>query len=195
MLGPRSDEDLMASYAAGDEVALDELFSRYAPVLLRVLQRQVAGREEAEDLVQQTFLQLHRARYDFDSARKFRPWVFTIALNLRREHSRRVRRRAEWPLEHAPDLASEPHQRARADAARDLERALATLPAEQREIIELHWLEGLSFQEVAEVLGTTRGAAKVRAHRGYALLREALEREPPTVRANKLRNQIRGEGV
>lgn len=195
MLGPSSDEDLMASYAAGDEVALDQLFSRYAPVLLRVLQRQVASREEAEDLVQQTFLQLHRARYDFDKKRKFRPWVFTIALNLRRAHSRRVRRRAEWPLEHAPDFAIEPYQRARADAARDLERALATLPAEQREIIELHWLEGLSFQEVAEVLGGTRGAAKVRAHRGYALLREVLEREPPTVRANKLRNQMRRKEV
>jgi RNA polymerase sigma factor (sigma-70 family) len=169
-----SDESLMSAYAAGQAAALEELFARYAPILLRVLRRQMATPEEAEDLVQQTFLQIHRARYDFDATQRFRPWAFTIALNLRREHFRRFKRRAEWPLEHAAEAHSEGQPAARTDAARDLDRALAALPSEQREAIELHWLEGLSFQEVAAVQGGTRGAAMARAHRGYNRVRAVL---------------------
>jgi RNA polymerase sigma-70 factor, ECF subfamily len=169
----QTDEALMAVYAAGDHRALEVLFTRYAGVLLRVLQRQVTN-EQAEDLVQQTFLQVHRARHDFDPRQRFRPWLFTIALNLRREHHRRRSRRPELLLDTLPESADPAWETTRSDAARDLDWALAALPLEQREVIELHWLEGLSFREIAEAMSLSRAAALARAHRGYLRLRGLL---------------------
>lgn len=89
----RTDEELMADYRAGDRSAFRELYDRYAPVLERTMLRDLWHPEEARDLVQQTFLQLHRARHDFDPNQKLRPFIFTIALNLKREHFRRIKRR------------------------------------------------------------------------------------------------------
>jgi len=68
----KSDEELMAAYVAGDQAAFEELFRRYAPALLRVIGRQLSSPGEAHDLVQQTFLQLHRARYDFKPGARLR---------------------------------------------------------------------------------------------------------------------------
>lgn len=173
----KSDEELMAAYAAGDEQAFHELFQRYAPVLLRVMARQLDAPVEAHDLVQQTFLQLHRARHDFRPDAKLRPWLFTIALNLKREHFRRLRRHREAAL--TLDGPGEPSVAPRgaetSDARQALSRALPRLPADQREVIELHWFDGLSFAEVSEILGVGLSAVKVRAHRGYRRLRQLIE--------------------
>ncbi len=169
----------MAAYVAGDVAAFHELFRRYAPILQRVLARGLRGREEADDLVQQTFLHLHRARLDFKPGAKVRPWLFTIALNLKREHFRRVKRRPEAPLEldGRGDPSVGPVGHSRADAASTLRTALQKIPPDQAEVIALHWLEGLSFPEVAEVVGATLSAVKVRAHRGYAAMRTYLEKD------------------
>lgn len=166
----------MAEYVAGDAGAFDELFTRYAPLLLRVMRQQLRSQEEANDLVQQTFLQLHRARHDFRTDAKLRPWLFTIALNLKREHLRRLKRRpeAELNLDGRNDPGVRP-EAARLEAARTLEFALDKLQPNYREVIELHWLAQLSFPEIAELVGATVSAVKVRAHRGYAALREILE--------------------
>ena len=83
----------MAAYVGGDRSAFAVLFERYAPRLLRLMQRDLGRGEDAHDLVQQTFLQLHRARRDFRAGAKLRPWLFTIALNLKRQHFRRQGRR------------------------------------------------------------------------------------------------------
>jgi DNA-directed RNA polymerase specialized sigma24 family protein len=95
----RSDEQLMAAYVAGDGAAFRVIFERYAPVLMRAMLRELYVREEANDLVQQTFLQLHRARADFDAGQKLKPWIFTIAMNLKREYFRRKKRRPERSLD------------------------------------------------------------------------------------------------
>lgn len=176
----RSDEQLMQAYVGGEAAAFRELFDRYAPILTRVLMRQLRSKEEAFDLVQQTFLQLHRARNDFRPDAKLRPWLFTIALNLKREHFRRVRRHPEAPLEldGRADPAVEPRGTQQAEAAREIRSALALLPADQAEVIALHWFEGLSFSEVADVVGASVSAVKVRAHRGYVALRRQLD--PPS---------------
>jgi len=171
-----SDEELMTAYIAGDKAAFRELFRRYTPLLQRAMARDLRSSEEANDLVQQTFLHLHRSRLDFEPGRKLKPWIFTIALNLKREFFRRSKRRFETSLE--DDRVAEPFEgprgQERSDAARETERALRTLPAEQREVIELHWFGGLSFPEVAEAVGSTVAAVKVRAHRGYVALRARL---------------------
>jgi RNA polymerase sigma-70 factor (ECF subfamily) len=171
----------MTAYIAGDKAAFRELFRRYTPLLQRAMARDLRSSEEANDLVQQTFLHLHRSRLDFEPGRKLKPWIFTIALNLKREFFRRSKRRFETSLE--DDRVAEPFEgprgQERSDAAREMERALSTLPAEQREVIELHWFGGLSFPEVAEAVGSTVAAVKVRAHRGYVALRARLGETAP----------------
>ena len=124
------DEALFARYAAGEAQAFQTLFARFAPLLTRVVRRRVFDAAQAQDLVQQTFLQVHRARFDFRVDGRLRPWVITICMNVVRQHFRRTRRAAELPLEEdgswLPTVA--PHDPVRAEAARQLHVALAQLP-------------------------------------------------------------------
>jgi RNA polymerase sigma factor (sigma-70 family) len=172
----RTDEELMQSFASGDASAFAELFQRWAPPLLRVAHRQLGGRADAEDVVQQTFLQLHRARRDFKPGMKLRPWLFTIALNLCRDLQRYRGRRHETPVEDVVLTAPDPDGDAREASERQakVRAALLRLSAEQRAVIELHWFEELPFAEIASIVGASAGAVRVRAHRGYEVLRKAL---------------------
>jgi RNA polymerase sigma factor (sigma-70 family) len=170
----RTDEELMLAYARGEAAAFQELFTRYAPKLTSLMLRELRAREEANDLVQQTFLQLHRARLDFDPSQRFRPWLYTIALNLKREHFRRRRRRPEVLGDLADERAAPAGAHDALEAHRSLAWALAQIPEENRSVIELHWFDGLSFAEVAKCLGIGAVAAKVRAHRGYLRLKKLL---------------------
>jgi RNA polymerase sigma factor (sigma-70 family) len=171
-----SDEELMERYKAGDRAAITEIFRRYAPLLLRVMQSQLGAREDAYDLVQQTFLQLHRSKGDFRSGAQLRPWLLTIAINLRHRYFRRIGARCELPLEPETLEAMPPGFSAKdaAEAGCDVRALLAGLPADQRDVIVLHWIEGLSFSEVAQVVGASLSAVKVRAHRGYVAIRKIL---------------------
>ncbi len=172
-----SDEELMAAYVAGQRAAFGELFRRYSPRLQRLMQRDMARAEDAHDLVQQTFLQLHRARNDFRVGAKLRPWLFTIALNLKRQHFRRMGRRPETSLDAegggVEPVAPRGNPEARVGDVQ-LRAALERLPDAQREVIVLHWFEGLSFREIAKAVGASQPAVKVRAHRGYTKLRTAM---------------------
>lgn len=174
-MGDRSDEDLLAAHVAGDEAAFAELFARYAPKLAAMFRRDLGRTEEVGDLVQQTFLQLHRARRDFDPSAKLRPWLYTIALNLKRQYFRRRGRRPESPLEDAAEPASNVPDPERRVADRELRQALDQLPRAQRDVIVLHWFEGLSFREISAVVGASQSAVKVRAHRGYGKLRGLMK--------------------
>lgn len=175
----------MVQYAAGDAAAFRALFERHAGRLLNVLTRQVGSREVAQDLVQQTFLNVHRARQDFRPGTGFRPWLYTIAFNLVRDRHRRRQRK--------PEMATDPEDQDRTpgapgpelDPIRDaaVRRALAALPEGQREVIVLHWFEELDFRAISQVVGASLSAVKVRAHRGYERLRASLGDlvEPPDV--------------
>src|SRR5450432_4495038 len=87
-----TDEELMDRYLAGDREAFRELFRRYAPVVLRLVRRNVPT-DEAHDLVQLTFLHLHRGRKDFRRGARLRPWLCTIAINVRRQYFRSLKNR------------------------------------------------------------------------------------------------------
>jgi RNA polymerase sigma-70 factor (ECF subfamily) len=175
----QSDEELMAAWIRGDTAAFRQLFDRYAPILLRLLRRGLWREEEARDLVQQTFLHVHRARFDFRAGARLRPWLMTIALNLKREHLRSVGRKKENPLEldGSSDPAAPVVEVADPDIVRRVQRALAQLPEAQREVIQLHWWEGLTYPEIGEMLGASTIAVRVRAHRGYETLRRVLAEE------------------
>lgn len=184
----------MAAYRRGDAEAFRRLFERYAPRLQRALMRQVRSVEDANELVQQTFLQLHRARNDFREGTRLRPWLFTICMNLKREHFRRKARRPEAPLdtEGRDDPVQPAYDPLRTERCRQVREAMSGLPDAQREVIELHWFEGMPFAEVAAVVGASVTAVKVRAHRGYERLRAALG--DATV-SEGLRNQPGPRGI
>ena len=175
----RSDEHLMAAYVAGDAAAFRTLFDRYAPVLYRLVRRRLGSDDEARDTVQQTLLHVHRARNDFRPDSRLRPWLFTIAMNRGREHHRRRGRRREQAAEPETLAAAAPLDGAAATAeqherAARVRTALASLPEQQREVIELHWFEESPYEEIAPIVGASVAAVRVRAHRGYERLRKIL---------------------
>ena len=168
-----SDEQLMVAYASGDTAAFSELFRRYCPPLLRLLRIQLNRQDDARDLLQQTFLHLHRSRHDFDPDAPFRPWLWTIALNVKRQHLRQRKRRPEAALEErsAESASTEGNYAEQLELVRSVRSALQSLPDQQRDVIVLHWLKGLGFIAVAAEVQASVSAVKVRAHRGYELLR------------------------
>ena len=171
-----TDEELMLAYVAGDDAAFRLLFERYAPRLIATLRR---GSTEAEavDLCQQTFLQVHRARKDFQPGARVRPWIFTIALNLQRTLWRRAFRRTEvYSDEDLGQFVAAPDDNPEAQAiAGNVREAVARLPEKSRHVIEMHWFQGVSLEEIAASLGDKPGAVRVRAHRAYKQLRGYLE--------------------
>ena len=168
----------MDRYASGDDAAFGELYDLLAPKLFAFLCRQTRDRARAEDLVQQTFLQMHCARETYTTGADVIPWAFAIARRLSIDHHRRTKRelyRAEMDATVcALDLAPDDALRSK-EAMRILQDTLETLPESQRTAFELIKYDGLSMAQAAEMLGTTVIAVKLRAHRTYEALRSALE--------------------
>jgi RNA polymerase sigma-70 factor (ECF subfamily) len=182
-----SDEALFDAYLHGDQDAFAMLVRRWTPTLRAVLRRGVVEAAEVDELVQDVFLLLHRSARDFCPGRPLRPWILTIAFNLRRDHARRVTRRhrrldAE-PLD-APEAILQPPVLEQEQDRRRVQQALATLPAGQRQVVELRWFSDLSYPEIARMIGGTAGAVKVRAYRACERLRAALEEEPAGLEAS-----------
>jgi RNA polymerase sigma-70 factor (ECF subfamily) len=174
---------LMAAYVTGDSRAFEALFARLAPRLHRFFRRSFGSEATADDLLQQTFLKLHRARGTYRQDMKLAPWAFTIAARVRLDELRRRKRLAEdgdeEALARADEQAAAAVQADTRDAA-DRDRAalvrdaVDALPESQRAVIHLHRYEEMTFAEIAAVLGTTEGAVKLRAFRAYGALRARL---------------------
>jgi RNA polymerase sigma-70 factor (ECF subfamily) len=168
----------MERYAAGDNAAFASVYDAVAPRLFGYLLRQTRDRARAEDLVQQTLLQMHRARDRFLPGAEVTPWAFAIARRLLIDTVRRGKRELLTD-DGEPDagISSAPgadDHVAAAELEARLRRELQRLPASQRAAFELVKSEGLSMAEAAAVLGTTTTAVKLRAHRAYEALRVAL---------------------
>lgn len=173
----RSNEELMLAYAAGEASAFRELFDRYAPVLLGLGRRHLRSEAKAQDLVQKTFMRLHSARYDFVPGRQLHPWLLTIAMNLIRDEWRTQKRKPTTSLEYEPAVDSSVEDEgnlATEDRVLALRKALSTLSELDRLVLELRWFQERSFAEIAQVLGISQGAARVRAHRASTRLKQAL---------------------
>ncbi len=168
----------MTRFCQGDARAFDALFQRYAGPIHGYLARLTGSPAAAEDLSQQTFLSVVRARGRFQESSRVKPWLYAIATNAARDWQRRKRpedltEQGELPTR-VPAEASAPRD---AGLERAVQRALAELPEGQRIPIVLHRFEGMSFAEIADAMGLTESAVKVRAHRGYERLRELLAAE------------------
>jgi RNA polymerase sigma-70 factor, ECF subfamily len=177
-------DDAMDRYARGVDAAFDDLYQRGAPRVRRFLLRLSGSASLADDLTQETFLRVHRARGSFGKGAAAFPWILAIGRNAFRDHVRRSRARpvtAEGVRGEHDGLQAHASPETRGDealAGREMleivRRTLAALPVSQREAFVLLRFEGLSVFEAAQVVGTTEGALKVRAFRAYEALREAL---------------------
>jgi RNA polymerase sigma-70 factor (ECF subfamily) len=177
----------MERYSNGDNAAFAELYDAVAPRLLVFLRKATRDAVAAEDLAQQTFLHIHRARGSFIAGAPVMPWALAIAKRLMIDRARR--QRVELGLfTHAPAdddrVTSHAIVGAAADDlldARHLERRfqqrLDALPETQRTAYQLVKQEGLSLKRAAEVLGTSVTAVKLRTHRAYKALRAVLREE------------------
>ncbi|MFI5298035.1 MAG: RNA polymerase sigma factor [Polyangiales bacterium] len=173
----------MDRYADGDEAAFAEVYDQLAPRLFSFFVRQTRDRARAEDLVQQTLLQIHVARGHFVRGSDPLPWAYCIGRRLMIDSHRRTKR--EVLFDSAEDDAAaldlgvsrdtNPQELASAkQLAQRVDDELSKLSEPQRAAYTLVRQEGLSVAQAAEVLGTTPGAIKVRAHRVYEALRAVL---------------------
>jgi RNA polymerase sigma-70 factor (ECF subfamily) len=190
--GERSDEDLMLAFGAGDAAAFDELVSRHKRGLYNFLLRSVHNQSRAEELLQEVFLRVIRAKDRYQRTARFTTWIYTIARNLCVDESRRQKFRRTLPLEAKRkgrgedsglsildvteagevgiDSASEaPKIRERVAAA------IENLPDDQREVFVMRQFGGLSFKQIGEAVGAPENTVKSRMRYALEKLRGDLQ--------------------
>jgi RNA polymerase sigma factor (sigma-70 family) len=178
---------LMDRYCEGDVTAFRALYALAAPRILAYLTCLIRDRPAAEELLQQTFMKLHRSRGSYVRGADPIPWLYTIAHRTCLDELRRARRAREnasqsahcFPeafaaLDGASERARPSYDQATVEAVLE---ALEKLPEQQRVAIVLTKIQGKSVAEAAAILGTTSMALKLRVHRGYTMLR-ALVPQP-----------------
>jgi RNA polymerase sigma-70 factor (ECF subfamily) len=166
----------MRMYQQADGAAAAALVHHVSPALYRFLAVESATRADAEDLLQETWLQVHKARHTWRPDKPVLPWLYAIARHVKVDGYRRHRRLRshELGVEQLPEAPARPD----GDEERfdDFETLTAQLPPAQREVVTLLKVKGMSLEEVARVKSLTKGAVKLKAHRAYATLRRVLLR-------------------
>src|SRR5690349_22669646 len=174
-----TDAGLIARWKAGDERAASELVTRHADALARFASS-LGERDEIEELVQDTFVRAFASLDSFRGESSLRTWLFTIERRLMLDRRRAERRSRETvPVEESDNvseygaldslIAEETQERVR--------RSLAALSPTQREVFTLRVQQGLSYKEIAEVVGSTEGAARVHYHNAIEKVKELLKNE------------------
>jgi RNA polymerase sigma-70 factor (ECF subfamily) len=186
----RTDVQLMLDVKAGDEASFELLLHRYRTPLVNFLFRMVRNREQAEDLAQEVFLRVYRAREDYVPSAKFTTWLFRIATNLALNSVRDTRYHKlevsiDAPITDAedgdertldiPEKHPNIEQHLVEDARRKMIRhAIDKLPEKQRAAVLLHKYQGLDYAEIAKILGCSESALKSLLFRAYESLRVEL---------------------
>jgi len=171
----RTDPLLVAAYRKGDERAAAELVRRHAKALGRFLYSLGAGPDDVEDLSQETFFRAFRRVDSWRGGASFRSWLLTIGSNLLKDQARKRKDKLVPIEDHDLSAASDPHAELAASDAEDRIRAgLAQLPRLQREVFLLRAQQGSDYGEIAAVLGTTPGAARVHYHQAVKRLKELV---------------------
>jgi RNA polymerase sigma-70 factor (ECF subfamily) len=168
----------MERYQAADPEAPKALVWALSPPLLRFFRSQTRSYEQADDLLQETWLRIHRVRHTYRPGEPVLPWVYAIARRVGVDGYRRTRRVSahETPMEVLPER---PEYRPPPASLPDFETLVAGLPEAQREVITLLKVGGLSLEEVACATSSSVGAVKQKAHRAYERLRAILAARPP----------------
>lgn len=182
--GEPTDEQLLSDYRNGDKAAFAKLVSRYQRELYHFLVRFLGNRASAEDIFQETFLQVHQSAEQFDPQRRFRPWLFTIAANKARDLIRSQARRPTNPLQASispgddesgefidlmqstSELPSEPMEK------RELQKlvhdTVTSMPEHLREILLLSYFHQFPYKQISEILDIPLGTVKSRLHAAVA---------------------------
>lgn len=179
------DGELMSRLQGGEERALDALMERWQMPLRRFLYRYLHNEEDASDVAEETFVRIYRHREKFRPGAKFSTWMFSIALNLCRDHARRGRARPvvmldEAALAAASDRSADAESGApdtdlvRAETAAAVRTAIEALPEPLKAAVVLSEYENLSHAEAAAVVGCSAKAIETRLYRARQLLRDAL---------------------
>ena len=164
----------MERYQRADPEAPAALVAALSPALLRFFRSDAASREHADDLLQETWLRIHRVRHTYRPGEPVLPWLYAIARRVRIDGYRRTRRvlAHEISVDVLPEPAARPQPQG---AVPDMEKLLAALPTAQREVIAMLKLGGLTLEEVACATSSTVNAVKQKAHRAYQRLRRLLD--------------------
>src|SRR5665213_1583472 len=185
----RSDVQLMLDVKAGDDSSFELLLRKYRTPLVNFLNRMVRNSATAEDLAQEVFLRVYRARQDYAPSAKFTTWMFRIATNLAlnsrrdgRHHQLDVSidqsaddRHEDQPPMEVPDRTPGIEQELMArDRAARIRRAVESLPEKQRAAVLLHKYQEMDYDEIARILGCSESALKSLLFRAYETLRVEL---------------------
>jgi RNA polymerase sigma-70 factor, ECF subfamily len=167
-------EMLMARYQEGDFAAARALIDRISPQLHRFFVAQFASRADADDLLQDTWLRIHRVRHTYRPGEPVLPWFYGIARHVRVDHYRRTIRTTarERRLEEISKVAATGS--GESGQADDLEALLAPLSESEREVVEMLKVAGMSLEEVARATSSSVGSVKQKVHRAYKKLREKM---------------------
>jgi RNA polymerase sigma-70 factor (ECF subfamily) len=180
--GP-ADEDVIVAVLDGDKQAFARLVSRYQRSLYRHAVSMVLDHDVAADMVQDAFVRAYTRLRDCREPSRFRAWIFQTLRHRCLDHLKEAQRR-NVPLEAAatlPDSADGPAALAERRRARaDIVRALAQLPTEQREAFVMHYVDGMPYDAMADLLGTSTSAVKMRALRARERLSALLRGEDVT---------------
>ncbi len=176
---PETDAQLLEAHRGGRADAFETLVRRYRPELLPYLIRFVRGRAAAEDVFQETFLQIHLSADSFDVTKRFKPWLYTIASNKARDLLRKNKRRHTVPLSAGVgrdgdgpafvDLMDSGLPRpadiaADRDIAERVRETVEDLPDHLREVLLLAYFQQFAYREIAEMLSIPLGTVKSRLH-------------------------------
>lgn len=184
----QTDEALLVGYIDGDRSAFTKLIGRYKDELLHFLIRFLGSRAAAEDVFQETFLQVHLSAQTFDATRRFKPWLFTIAANKARDYHRKHNRNSAMSLSASIDSSGDGERFVdllQADVQNpnvpllDAERSALVkqvvdgMPAHLREILLLSYFQRLSYNQIADSLEIPLGTVKSRLHAAVAAFAKA----------------------
>jgi RNA polymerase sigma-70 factor (ECF subfamily) len=176
---------LMGRYQAGDFAAVAALVDRVSPQLHRFFVAQTAIRSDADDLLQETWLRIHRVRHTYRPGEPVLPWFYAIARRVRIDHYRRASRTTarERRLEEAAGMTVTPPPEE--GQGEDLETLLAPLSDSQREILRMMKVAGMSLEEVARATSCSVGSVKQKVHRAYQNLRDRMTVMGPKSRSGR----------
>ncbi len=191
-----SDEDLMAEAAEGNERAFTELVNRYKSRVVNLVSRLLNDREASDDICQEVFVRVFLHRKNYRRGAKFSTWLFTIAANLAKNEIRRRKRRRNWTsldeMQETLHDSSLQLMDPRANREGDVEvrqlqgvvgAAIATLPERYRSALVLRDIEGLAYEDIAQVLRIPGGTVRSRINRARLMLKKKLE---PMLRREEL---------
>ena len=183
------DEDLMDHVVAGSEAAFATLVDRYKNRLQNIVYRYIRDFQRSEDLAQEAFVRVYLHRERYRKTGKFSTWIFTIAVNLaKNEIRRKVRLRDVLSLDYVAEMlgGSDPgikdesqpaadRQAERGQTSEVVADAIAKLPVVYREALVLRDIEGLAYEEIAEILGIQGGTVRSRINRARIMLKDKLK--------------------